>query len=221
MSRPAWSYTALNDFVNCPRQYNLKKTKELPFVETDQIRWGKVVHKAMEDRLKSGRQLPVELTPLEPLMQRIDAAEGIKEAETKYTINEEFKPVTWFSKDAWVRGQTDVSIEKPDEIWVGDYKTGKRRPDSDQLMLFGALVLHHKPHINVVKTSFIWTKDKALDSETYVRDQLPTIWKHFMPKVARLEQAFDKNQWPPRPSGLCGWCDATKAQCEFSKKEPK
>lgn len=221
MSRPAWSHTALNDFVNCPRQYHLKKIKAIPFVETTDMAWGKQVHKALELRLKDGQPLPKELEHMEPFMQRIDAAEGIKSAETKYTINEEFKPVTWFAKDAWVRGQTDVSVEKPDEMWVGDYKTGKHRPDSGQLMLFSALVMYHKPDIDVVKTSFIWTKDRKLDTETYHRDQLPVIWKHFMPKVARLEAAFEKDQWPPRPSGLCGWCDATKAQCEFSKKEPK
>lgn len=221
MSRPAWSYSALNDFVNCPRQYHLKKTKVLPFVETDEIRYGKKVHKALELRLTDSAPLPKELEALEPLMQKIMSAEGTKTAETKYTINDEYKPVTWFAKDAWVRGQTDVTVEKSTEAWVGDYKTGKRRPDSDQLMLFGALVMEHKPKIDKVKTSFIWTKDKKLDSETYNRDQLPVIWRHFMPKVARLEAAFDKDQWPPKPTGLCGWCDATKAQCEFSKKEPK
>lgn len=219
--RPAWSYSALNDFINCPRQYNLKKTKQLAFVESDDMRVGRIRHKQLEDRLVSGTPLPKELAQMEPFIQRIAAAEGEKLAETKRTIDPEFKPVTWFSKDAWVRSIMDVGIAKPTEVWIGDYKTGKRRPGSDQLMLAAALEMHHRPEVERVRTSFIWLKENKLDSEVYVRDQLPTIWQHFMPKVARLESAFEKDRWPAQPSGLCGWCDATKSQCEFSKKGSK
>lgn len=219
MGRPAWSYSALNDFVNCPRAYHLKKTKAIPFVATDAITYGKKVHKALEVRLIDKVPLPDDLAGMEPMMQTIEASPGVKCAETKYTLNEEFKPVTWFDKGAWVRGQTDVTIDNGKTVWVGDYKTGKRRPDSDQLMLFAALVMYHKPDADVVKTSFIWTKDKKVDSETYTRANLSSVWQHFMPKITRLEQAFEKEQWPPHPTGLCGWCDATKAQCEFSRKE--
>ncbi len=219
MSRPAWSYTALNTFVQCPRQYQLTKvTKELPFVETEEIKYGKEVHKALELRVKDDKALPAYLSHLEPLMQTITSSDGTKHTERKQTINEEFKPVTWFSKEAWCRSIDDISIKKKNETWIGDYKTGKRRPGSDQLMLFAAIEMHHDPVVERVKTSFIWTKDKKIDTETYTRDQLSAIWKHFMPKVARLEAAFEQDKWPAKPSGLCGWCPATKAQCEFAKK---
>jgi CRISPR/Cas system-associated exonuclease Cas4 (RecB family) len=220
MKKPAWSYSSLSQFVNCPRQYQLLKvTKEIVQRETEEMKWGTQVHKHLEDRVKDNKPLPESLSHLEPLVRKITNQDGEISTEKQMAIDAEFKPVTWFDKGAWCRGIVDIGIRNGRRVWVGDYKTGKRRPDSDQLMLFAALLMHHEPEVDTVHTSFIWLKDRALDTEKYTREQLPEIWKHFMPKITRLEAAFEKDKWPAKPSGLCGWCPATKAHCEFSKKE--
>lgn len=218
MSQIAWSYSRLSKFTNCPLQYKLVDIeKKYPFVETTETKWGKVVHKALELRITEGLDLPDHLEHMKNFMDKIANNEGAF-AEVQMTINPEFKPVGWFAKDAWCRGQLDVGVDKGKDCWVGDYKTGKRRPDSDQLMLFAALTMHHKPMVETVKTSFIWLKDMKMDSETYHRDQLPEIWRHFLPKVARIEAAHEKDKFPAKPSGLCGWCPVTKDMCDFAKK---
>ena len=220
MKKPAWSYTSLSQFTNCPRQYQvLKVLKAIPFVETEEMKWGNEVHKHLENRVKDGTELPEKVSHLEPLVRRILKQDGEVATEKQMAIDAEFKPVTWFSKDAWCRGISDISIKNGKRMWVGDYKTGKRRPDSDQLMLFSALVMYHEPEVDTVHTSFIWLKDRSMDTEKYTRDQLPDIWKHFMPKITRLEKAHESDKWPAKPSGLCGWCAVTKTYCEFSKKE--
>jgi RecB family exonuclease len=219
MKYPAWSYTSLSKFINCPRQYQLTKvTKEIVEGETEQMRWGNEVHKHLENRVKVGSELPDSLKYLETFVDKIAAQEGKVFTEQKMAINGEFKPVSWFDKGTWCRGIVDVGVQKDKKCWVGDYKTGKRRPDSDQLMLFAALIMHHKPEVETVKTSFIWLKEMKMDSETYKRDQLSDIWKHFLPKIHRLEAAYDSDKWPAKPSGLCGWCPATKEHCDFAKK---
>lgn len=218
MSQIAWSYSRLSQFANCPLQYNLvTNLKKFPFTETKETLWGKEVHKALELRVTDGQALPQSLAHMSSFMDKIASKPGAF-AEIKMTINSEFQPVTWFAKDAWCRGQLDVGVDSGKDCWVGDYKTGKRRPDSDQLKLFAALTMHHKPKVDTVKTSFIWLKDNKMDSEVYTRDQLPEIWRHFLPKVARIEAAYDKDKWPAKPSGLCGWCPATKEYCDFAKK---
>lgn len=219
MKKPSWSYTALNQFTNCPRQYQLTRvTKEVVQVPSEEMKWGNEVHKHLELRILDGKQLPDSLNSFEPIVTKILSKGGEVTAERKLAIDAEFKPVTWFDKSAWCRGIVDVGMRKGGYKWVGDWKTGKRRPDSDQLMLFAAMEMHHDETIEKVTTSFIWLKDKKIDSQTYVRDQLTDIWKHFMPKIVRLETAYEKDAWPAKPSGLCGWCPATKAHCDFAKR---
>lgn len=222
MSKPSWSYTSINQFVNCPRQYQLLRvTKEVKQTESEEMKWGNTVHKHLENRVKEGTPLPDSLSHLESLVRKLTTQEGDVFTEQQMAINADFEPVTWFDRKAWCRGIVDVGVKRGKLFWVGDYKTGKRRPDSDQLMLFAALVMHHNPEVDTVKTSFIWLKDRSMDTERYTREQLPEIWQHFMPKITRLEKAYDNDKWPAKPSGLCGWCPVTKSHCEFSKKERK
>lgn len=87
------------------------------------------------------------------------------------------------------------------------HNTGKRKPDSDQLMLFAALIFAHYEFIDRTDTAFIWVKDKKTDKESFTRDQEKDIWDHFYGKLARLEQSLVKDTWKKNPSGLCkGWC---------------
>lgn len=218
MKIPPWSYSSLNTFTNCPRQYQLTKvTGKLVQQETEQMRWGTEVHKHLENRVVEHTPLPDYLNHLEPLVMKL-MSKGEVTAETKRAIDNEFQPCGWEDRSAWCRGIVDVSRRTGKTKWVGDWKTGRRRQDSDQLMLFAALEMHHDPTIEEVTTSFIWLKEKKLDTAYYKRDQLTAIWNHFMPKVIRLETAFEKDHWPARPSGLCGWCPATKQHCEFAKR---
>lgn len=219
MKRPAWSYSAMAQFTNCPRAYQKTRvTKEVVDTPGVEAQWGTRVHKELEEHLLNDAPLPEHVGFMADALARIKRAPAYF-GEKKLTLDAEFQPVSWFDKGAWVRGILDVGVEKGTSAWVGDYKTGKRRPGSDQLMLAAAMVMHSNPRIERVSTSFIWIKEQGrTDTEVYTREQLPAIWQHFLPKVARLEAAFEQDKWPAKPSGLCGWCACTKAHCEFSKR---
>lgn len=224
----SWSFSAIEDFVNCPRKYQLTRVLRVAKrEETEEIKWGIVVHKSLELRVTQAKPLIPELSHMEPFMQTLMSWPGEKLAEEgsgQLCINDKFEPVDWFAKDAWCRGIIDIGVRLSDDtIWQGDYKTGKRRPGSTQLMLAAALRMHTEPAINTVKSAYIWLKGEKgrLDSEQYTRAQLPEIWQEFMPKVKKLEVAYQEDRWPPKPSGLCPWCPANKTQCIHSRKEPK
>ena len=66
------------------------------------------------------------------------------------------------SKDVWVRGVIDIGVIGSDTAYLLDWKTGKHRPDSDQLEVicgFGGLLY---TLISNVVTGFIWLKDKKI-----------------------------------------------------------
>lgn len=223
MSQVAWSYSALKSFEDCGRRYFLTKvSKEVKEPQTAQSTWGNEVHKALEHRISYNRPLPTPMAHYEPIVSKIIAksqGEGVRviRAEQKMALSRNLIPTEYFAKDVWVRGITDVTVVVGKNVFNGDWKTGKRDPVSAQLRLSAALVMAHKPYINKSINAFIWLKTGECDTETVTRQELPTVWQEFMPRVQRLEQAFEKNKFLPRPSGLCrNYCPC--ATCEYHGK---
>jgi len=132
------------------------------------------------------------------------------------TLNDSLKPTGWWDPDAWLRSKIDVLVRKGPEAIMFDWKTGKRRPDFDQLELFAVQVFKHYPEVQRVKTTFVWLKEMKMDHETYTREDMPNIWQRILSKIKRIEGSAEHNNWPAKPSGLCGWCPC-KSFCEFAK----
>jgi hypothetical protein len=209
MSKPfAWSWSALDSFETCPRRHNeIKVAKTVKEEEGPELVWGNAVHKALELRVRDGAPLPKTMSQWEPLVEKILARPGTTFAERQIALDRNFEVVPWFSKSAWVRAVLDVSKVGPEAVLVLDYKTGKRKPNSDQLMLSAAILFHVHPKVERVISGFLWLKTKEVDKATYTRDQLPSMWNALLPRVQRFEQAYDADVWPEKPSGLCRkWC---------------
>jgi len=77
-------------------------------------------------------------------------------------------------------------------------------------------VFAHYPEVNTVTSSFIWTRDNAMDRETYSRADAPVLWDKMLTKINRIEQSLEHDNWPAKPSGLCGWCPC-KNFCEYAR----
>lgn len=226
MARPfAWSYSALTSFETCPRRhYETRVAKTVRETEGAPLLLGNAAHKVLELRAKNGVPIPkiVQVTAAdgttisqtskgwEEMIQQIlsrvnDSTEVV--TERQICLDDRFCETDWFSKTAWVRGVVDLGLIENSKALLLDYKTGKRKPDSDQLKLFSALAMHVWPKLERVVTGFLWLKTGEIDKETYTRADIPDIWNDFLPRVRRIKQAFEKDNWPERPSGLCkNWC---------------
>lgn len=242
---PAWSYTALAQFENCPRQYWLAKvSKQLPFVETEAIKDGNTQHAFLENRLTKKEPLPEHLQRVEPLftlLERGVQAGKIKDvqAELEFVFDRNLKmihvygqrsPKPFFMKGAWLRAKFDLLVLKDDKTaLITDWKFGKFRPAADQLELFAGIAFKALPALEMVKTSFSYPRLNQVKNMTFFRQGAEEaedvsgkseadIWGEWLGRVQRLDDAYAANNWPCRPSGLCGWCDATPKQCPHSKK---
>lgn len=219
MKAPAWSFSSLNDFNNCPRAYQLKRvTKEVKDVESEAMRHGTIQHEHLELRVRDGKELPSELHWIEPHIQRMQDSGAEMIAEQAVGLTKGLEKTEFFGKNVWCRGKLDLTLRYDTSSTVLDYKTGKRKFDSDQLMLFAGFEFALRPEIETVKTGYVWLKDQKIDSETFVRKDVTMIWGHFMPKVERVERAYEKDEWPAKPSGLCGWCSASLKHCKNAKR---
>ena len=124
-------------------------------------------------------------------------------AEVKHCLTAEFQPTTYFGKDAWVRGASDLEVTRGHSMWVFDWKTGKAKPESGQLRLHTAIVMEANPAIKWVTTAFVFLPDNVIMSEQFSRNDLPKLWGEFLPRVKAMEQAVVTQTFQPRPSGLC------------------
>lgn len=215
---PAWSYSSLTAFETCPRRYYLTRvTKQVVEPQTEATTHGNEVHKAFEVSIKTKVPLPAKYAEWQPIADTVTSVRGKQEAELKIALDANMAPTTWFSKTAWCRGIIDLHIEDGDKAIAFDWKTGKRKPDSTQLKLFAGLLFQARPYLKKVSTAFVWLKDGKLDKDRFSRESLPEIWGEFLPRVKRMESAYDRNKWPAQPSGLCrNWCPCTG--CEFNGK---
>lgn len=215
----AWSHSALNSFETCPRRHYLTRvTKIVGDPPSEHTQWGRDVHKALEQRLDGKAALPAHLEHYEPLIQKLTSKHGKRLNEAKFAVDKNFKPCGWRDPATWCRVIVDTGIVGTTSAFLGDWKTGNRKPDSDQLKLSAAVGFAHYPYLETIHTAFIWLKEKKLDSEMFTHEQVQDIWNEFLPRVKRLELAHQTNTWGPKPSGLCGkWCPVTKQHCEFGR----
>jgi CRISPR/Cas system-associated exonuclease Cas4 (RecB family) len=213
------SFSALKQYETCPkRYYHQRITKEVKDSVGEATLYGERVHKHLEDYLKTGAALPDDSVKLQPLCDtfRTSAGDGGFFVEQEYTLNKDLQETGWWDADAWLRFKLDVLVVRDNgTAIVADWKTGKRRPDFDQLEMFALAVFSFWPAVNKVTSVFVWTKENAMDKETYKREHIDDMWTRLLTRINRVEKSLETDVWPAKPSGLCRYCPC-KDFCEFA-----
>jgi len=213
-----WSFSSLKQFTNCPRQYyEVKVQRNFEVRETEQIRYGKEVHKALEDYVKDGVPLAKNYLHFKPVVDTLIDIDGEKLVEHKMALDVDKNPCDFDSPNYWVRGIADLLIIDYDTAYIVDYKTGSSKyPDSKQLQLMALMTYAHFPQVQHVKGGLLFLAHNRFVNESYSRVAVDELWKAFMPNLQRLEFSHEKNVWPPNPTPLCGWCPVNT--CDFQKE---
>lgn len=220
----AWSYSRLNKYRQCPLKsywmdYAPKQAKVVeppnPIFEK-----GKEWHTYMENAIKRGDQLPEFLQQTKPL---VDAIRSFPEVyvEQQLAFTEDLKETSWFGKDVWCRVIWDVAALNHDRsaMIVGDHKTGKPRPDSDQLELFAASAFRRFPSVQEVRTQYYFLEHKKYSSQVFHRKSEDHIWQKFGEEASLIATSKETGDWPARPGKHCDWCHVPKSKCAYSQVE--
>ena len=207
----SWSYTALNDFEGCPARYAASRFYcTVQFQETEATLWGSRVHKAAELTIKGiDHKDPEAYAPVAPYVQAMKASGHILEAETEITLTEDLTLTGWFAKNAWLRCKLDVVITKQTSYTAVcvDWKTGKVKDDLDQLKLCAAALSVTRPGLTAFEGRYVWTKYKQVTSMPAISvANIPQVWENILPRVARMQTAWDTETFPARPTRLCPYC---------------
>lgn len=205
-----WSYSALNDYQNCPSRYaHARFYCDTPFVESEAIIWGNRVHSAAELTLKGkDHKDPEAFTPVEPYVTAMQSSGHAVEAELTLTLTDAMLSTTWFAEDAWLRAKIDVVVTTDTTVNIYDWKTGKTIRDSpDQLNLNAAMLSVVRPEIELFNGKYIWTAHQQITGiKPIPKKEIKNIWSENFRVVERMQAAWDQENFPARPSGLCPWC---------------
>jgi len=216
----ALSFSRLNTYRTCPMQFELVVVeKKGLFVESDAMAYGKRVHTQLEKYGKTGnvKELTRESIKWKKLVDMIKAQPGVKQFERKITLDQDLEGVSWFDKQAWMRSILDVLVVNGDTASVLDYKTGKVKPDMLQLQMFACIVFIVFPEVETIKTGFLWLVHDQSTQVVYKRAQFDTMWGKIMELCDEIQDAIDLGVFAPKPSPLCGWCDA-KHICSHAER---
>ena len=211
MSKLQWSFSKYKTFDTCRfKYYRLYVKKDIKDSGNKFTREGEVVHKHLENRVKKGFKLPPTLEHMEPICAMIDklkAAGGKVDAELKFALDQDLNPVGFFDKNVWVRSILDAIVIRDDKALIIDWKTGKRRPDFDQLDLCAAVTFQNYPDVKEITGAFCWTQgDVRQDKKEYTAEEIDHVWEQWRHKAAQMEHQHDIDMWPKDAGVPCRWC---------------
>lgn len=215
----SYSWSRLKNYETCPKKYYEVDVCKHYVEDTTELAWGNRVHDAFKVALTSGAPLPAEF-PYQKWANsclKWRSAGGTLLVEQKYALTRDLQASPYFGPAVWYRGIGDAVGIAPPVALVLDWKTGKPKVDSKQLMLLAACVFAFYPDVHEVESGFVWLKHDASTTEIYKRSQMADEWVGLLPRVAALEAATKNLEFPPRPGPLCRrYCPVTS--CPFHGK---
>lgn len=215
---PAWSYSSIKTFDQCPKKYfHLKVAKDVKDEPGEAADYGTAVHLAAEEYIRDGKPIPEKFAYIRPVVERLAALPGDKLAELKLGVRKVpggYEPCEFFDKDVWWRGIADLLVIDGHRAWCVDYKTGKsaRYADTKQLDLLAGAVFTHFPEVVKIKSSLIYVVSGELIPKTHVITEKSKYLSVFDPQLDRLEAAMEHGVWNAKSSALCPWCPVTTCE---------
>lgn len=235
---PPQSHSSLGVFELCPKQYYHKYiARDVKFQPSYDSQWGDEAHQHLENFVKAqgnyvipdrrhektGQSMRDYQWSAEVIMERAARRGGYVLAERQFGLTHDHDTADYWDKGCWLRGKIDVTVIYPKlrEAEVFDYKTGKRKDDPDQCVLYSASAMVDYSNVDVVRAAYVWLKEPPNTAISkplvYQRTELPKLFGLFDHKYTQLADAYQSGVFPPKPNGLCRqWCDV--ASCEFYGK---
>jgi len=208
MKIPAWSFSSIKTFDQCPKKYyHLKVLRDFKDPPTEATLYGSEFHKAAEEYIRDGTPIPPQFSYAKSALDNLNQMAGDKHCELKMALDENLDVCEFDAENVWWRGIADLVIihKETGEAKVVDYKTGKsaKYADKGQLELMALAIFKHFPEIKKVKGGLLFVVCKAFIKENYSHDQAHVYWRKWLRDYDRMKSSYINNVWNARPSGLC------------------
>jgi len=206
----SWSYSSLDLYKQCPHKYyRLRIKKDIVEPPTEHLSYGLEVHKAAEEYIRDGKEIPEKYAFIKEPLDMLNAIEGEKHCELRLGLTKGLEPCEFFAKDVWWRGIADLIILQEDKAYVVDYKTGKsaKYADPKQLELLSLALFKHFPQVKKVKGGLLFVVANEFVKADYEQEKESLYWTRWIEDTNRLEKSIELDVWNPKPNFSCSkWC---------------
>lgn len=206
---PAWSFSSIKTFEQCPKKYyHLKVAKDYAEDQNaEHLRYGTLFHEAAEEYIRDGKPLPPQFNFAKSTLDNLNQRPGKKLCEYEMGLTANLEPCGFKDSEVWWRGIADLIILEDNGVArVLDYKTGKsaKYADTGQLELMALAVFKHFPNVTKVKAGLLFVIANAFPKATYSRETDETkLWTKWLGDYGRMKRAYETDVWNPKTSGLC------------------
>ena len=207
-------YTSYNCYENCPKQFYYRYiAKRLPFQETEQMRWGNRVHRALAQRFQAKQPLPPGLEQFEPLCAALERESGPTLIEQTLLVDRYGKPAPKTHAFMTTRPDFVTFDDAYTDAFICDWKTGRPREDDTELCFQTVAIKAHYPSIRTVNAAYYWTKERRVGPVHDVVAHMNGVWDRLCATVDLIEAqtAGGEDAFPAKPGRNfpCPWCTAT------------
>jgi CRISPR/Cas system-associated exonuclease Cas4 (RecB family) len=223
----ALSWSRLSTYKQCPLKFHLTYISKSFKEEEKSIHLikGEQLHKQLEDYIlaKNGAAaMPLGFSEeVKGALPYVDKLYSIydniyPEAQVACDIN--WQPAEWFGKNVAWRAIWDASCLKKDTCFLPDWKSGKVYPlgkDYGQLHLSAVIALKRWSQLPEVNAAYVYIEHQKIVPIKVTREELPVVQLYF---EKEFEKVQNEKAWEPTANSNCTYCQATKAQCKFSRK---
>jgi len=224
MNTISWSYSSLKTFQQCPRKYyHLKIKKDVVDQGSSATLYGKQLHKAAEDYIKSDAPLPNQFEFVRTVLDSLNKIDGVKHCEHEMGLryrDGNITPCGFNDEGYWWRGIADLLIVNKEKgvAHLVDYKTGKnsKYADTQQLDVLAVATFFHFPQVHTIKSALLFVVSNEFIQKKHTSDMIEDYLAPQQQHLARLEAAIQNDTWNPVASGLCRFCPVTS--CEHNTK---
>jgi hypothetical protein len=213
----AWSYSSIKTFDQCPKKYfHLRIKKDFKDEDSTATIYGKELHSAAEEFIKSGTPIPPRFSFIAPTLEALNNIGGEKHCELKLGVAKrdgKFAPCDFFAKDVWWRGIADLLIVNKEKrtAYLVDYKTSKnaKYADTKQLDLLAGAVFVHYPEVVEIKSALLFVVSNEIVKKKHEYIMKTSYMNSMEPELIRLEAAIKNDVWNPVSGPLCRFCPVT------------
>ena len=221
---PAWSYSSIKTFDQCPKKYyHLRIKKDVKDGDSTATLYGKELHSAAENFIKDSTPIPPKFEFIAPTLEALKRIKGEKYTEIKLGVAKrdgKFVPCDFFAKDVWWRGIADLLVvnENNNTAYLVDYKTSKnaKYADTKQLDLMAGAIFVKFPNVFVIKSMLLFVVSNEVVKKEHEFMLKSSYLNCMESELTRLETAMKTDVWNPNAGPLCKFCPVT--ECAHNRR---
>ncbi|MHC4648507.1 MAG: PD-(D/E)XK nuclease family protein, partial [Planctomycetota bacterium] len=202
----AWSFSRKRDYDECPLRAKLKHLDRIPEEEGDALIRGSEIHGKAE-RYATGeiRKMPEELKLFDEEFRALRKIKKRLEVEQSWAVDRKWVTCEWNDWDrCWLRLKIDVAYteKRGAHLEIIDHKTGRVRPNVEQLDLYAAAAPSRFPKAKTITASFWYLDWGEIVTRKYTIDEALKLRKQFEKSIKPM---FADKVFKPRPGNACRW----------------